>query len=511
VGAVITSIRRRILQLKLRVLFLSGSAAILTVMLLIALLALAETDRGDAANRTLLSLATVRSQPRLLMTLLQDAESSQRGYLLTGDPRFLVPYRDAVRKLPKAMRGLDVLSATLPASTKTAARVRAAANTKLAEMALTIRLQDAGRQGEAVRLVRSGQGRVQMDVIRSGMAEIQAGIGRLVNVEILRRKDSLRSMDELISALLLVLAVFVVFCASAVFLNFRERDRIIAEKNRTEIERAQLTRELSVEKERLLSTVEELAAAKKSADEANRAKSEFLANMSHELRTPLNAILGFSEVIKTELFGPVGLSKYVDYAADVHKSGTHLLDLINDILDLSKIDAGKMELRESEMSLSGLVEDAAGLVRERAFKAGVMLEIDVRPDAPYVTGDRRLLKQILLNLLTNAIKFTPTQGSVTISCHQDAQSRIGIRVSDTGIGMSAQGIEKAMSLYGQVDSKIARTQQGTGLGLPISNSLARLHGGELVVTSMEGEGTQITLWLPRERIVPQDAQTFLSA
>jgi signal transduction histidine kinase len=170
-----------------------------------------------------------------------------------------------------------------------------------------------------------------------------------------------------------------------------------------------------------------------------------------------------------------------------------------------------MELREDEMSLSGLVEDAAGLVRERAFKSGIALAVEVPPDAPYVTGDRRLLKQILLNLLTNAIKFTPTQGTVTLSCHRGDEGRVGIRVSDTGIGMTAEGIKTAMSLYGQVDSKVARTHEGTGLGLPISSSLARLHGGELSVTSVVGEGTQITLWLPRERVVAPDARTTLSA
>jgi signal transduction histidine kinase len=235
------------------------------------------------------------------------------------------------------------------------------------------------------------------------------------------------------------------------------------------------------------------------AKRASRAKSEFLASMSHELRTPLNAILGFTEIIKAQLYGPLGHGKYVEYAEDVYKSGAHLLDLINDVLDLSKIDAGKMELRETVFSVTDLINDTAMLLREKA-RGHVTMELCL--SAPtQVMADRRLTKQILINLLSNAIKFTPRGGAITVGAQEKPGRGIEIHVADTGIGMTEAQIEKAFSLYGQVDSRIARTHEGTGLGLPISHALARLQGGDLIAQSVPGRGTCMTLILPQYRIV----------
>lgn len=245
---------------------------------------------------------------------------------------------------------------------------------------------------------------------------------------------------------------------------------------------------------------EELIKSKEAAEFANRTKTEFLANMSHELRTPLNAIIGFSEVIKDEMFGPVGQKKYADYAKDIHSSGRHLLDLINDILDLSKLEAGKLELHESEVAVQTVVEQCLTLLRHRAEKSRVRLSSDIEPRLPRLRCDERALKQVLLNFLSNAIKFTPVGGEVTLRVCRVA-SGVAISVKDTGIGMSKTEIAVALSAFGQVDSKLARRHQGTGLGLPIAKSLIELHDGTLTVESTPNAGTTMTATFPMSRIV----------
>jgi PAS domain S-box-containing protein len=245
---------------------------------------------------------------------------------------------------------------------------------------------------------------------------------------------------------------------------------------------------------------QELLKSKEAAEYANRSKTDFLANMSHELRTPLNAIIGFSEVIEAGMFGAIA-ARYVEYAHDIHESGQHLLEIINDILDLSKLEAGKFDLHEAEVSVAAVVDQCLVLVRGRAEEGGVKVRIDIPESLPKFRADRRAVKQILLNLLSNAVKFTPGGGSVTLTAGVGDGGCLDIMVTDTGIGMSESEIKIALAPFGQIDSSLARNHQGTGLGLPLCKSLVDLHGAELAIHSRPSEGTRIVVRFPKQRVV----------
>jgi two-component system cell cycle sensor histidine kinase PleC len=245
----------------------------------------------------------------------------------------------------------------------------------------------------------------------------------------------------------------------------------------------------------------DLTIARDQAEAASRAKSEFLATMSHELRTPLNAIIGFSEIMKSEMLGPVGSAQYLDYANDINYSGQHLLNLINDVLDLSKLEAGVDELQEEDVDIPEIIGAVTRLVRQRAEKEGVELELDVAEASLWLRADERKLKQILVNLLINAIKFTGEGGRVTLRTSCSADSGYVFRIIDTGIGMSPEDITKALSKFGQVDSDLNREYEGSGLGLPLAKALIELHGGSIEVQSQVGVGTAVTVRFPATRIV----------
>ena len=244
-----------------------------------------------------------------------------------------------------------------------------------------------------------------------------------------------------------------------------------------------------------------LRAAKERAEFANRAKSEFLANMSHELRTPLNAIIGFSEIIESETFGPVGSVRYREYASDINMSGRHLLDLINDILDLSKVESGREELHEENIEIQDLVRVVLTLVKEGADNNGIELQLDLIDDPPALRADERKLKQILVNLLSNAIKFSNSGDKVTLKAWYRMDSGYVFQVIDTGIGIAPQDIEKALSKFGQVDGELNRRYEGSGLGLPLTRALIELHGASLDLQSQVGVGTTVTVRFPAYRMV----------
>ncbi len=253
-----------------------------------------------------------------------------------------------------------------------------------------------------------------------------------------------------------------------------------------------------VESHRL--TEAKLRRAKEDAERADRAKSAFLANTSHELRTPLNAIIGFSEVIRNETFGPIDNPRYLDYLKDIYDSGCHLLRIINDILDLSKIEAGKATLdKEERVELAPTIETAARMVQTQAEAERITVALELDAALPAVSGSARMLQQVFINLLANAVKFTPTGGRVTVRGAARGADEVAITISDTGIGMSDEDIEIALTAFGQVDSKMARRYEGTGLGLPLAKAIVELHHGRLAIDSEPGSGTTVLVVLPRWR------------
>jgi two-component system, cell cycle sensor histidine kinase PleC len=265
------------------------------------------------------------------------------------------------------------------------------------------------------------------------------------------------------------------------------------------------TLEARAEKEALFAELEQSKSisdeARRRAEAANIAKSRFLAQMSHELRTPLNAILGFSEVMKGEIFGTHTVPMYKDYAGDIHSSGVHLLNLINEILDLSRIEAGRYELNEEPVSLARVVEDCHHLLKLRASNRGITIHEMFEPDMPRLWADERAVRQICLNLLSNAIKFTPQYGEIWLKVGWTASGGQYMSVTDTGPGIPEEEIPVVLASFGQGSNSIKSAEQGAGLGLPIAKNLIDLHGGTFALKSKLRIGTEVIVTFPPERVM----------
>ncbi len=409
---------------------------------------------------------------------IHKVKSREQEYLLTGSDRYLTPNTKDLEAIDASFADLKRLLANDPEQERRLVSYRVTANRLLDAMNLAIGQYRAGDKIAVAQTLSSGAFPNLMEDNSIGSNDIlrtqRARIGALQKIRVASFTRNLVGIFGLLVAMGLYCALRVTTMASYV-----RRQKLTMRA----LERAKQAAEQ----------------ARVKAEAANSAKSEFLASVSHELRTPLNAILGFSELINVQMLGPVGNRRYVEYAADIHKSGRHLLELVNDILDLSKIGAGKMELRESEFSVATLVSDCAALLGDKAH-SHLAFEVTVTPALPGLWADFKLIKQILLNLLSNAAKFTPAGGRITLGAIYHPGRGIELSVADTGVGMTAMDIEKALSPFGQIDSKIARKHHGVGLGLPISNSYAELHGGALAIDSAQGRGTKVTLHLPESRV-----------
>jgi signal transduction histidine kinase len=241
-----------------------------------------------------------------------------------------------------------------------------------------------------------------------------------------------------------------------------------------------------------------LAAGVARAESASQAKSEFLANVSHELRTPLNAIIGFSEVIEMEQFGPLGTPRYQTYIRDIHRSGLHLLNVISNILDLSKVELGRLDMQNELTSVGIMIQDAVSMVRMQNPKSRVRIDAEIDADLRPIETDATRLKQILLNIISNAVKFTPAEGRVEVRARSDEDGGCHIVVADNGIGMAPENIPVAMSPFGQVENVMARSYPGSGLGLPLAKRLVELMDGQFRIDSSLGQGTMVTIDLPHK-------------
>jgi signal transduction histidine kinase len=432
------------------------------------------SERDEAQRRVRHSYAVIDSLQDQFAALTK-AEAANRSYLLTGDESYLKPYREAAAWAFSDVARFHQLIAASP--------LRASVDSHLYELVVA-KFEMMERDIEIAR----------QEGLDTGIALVRAKAGDRIMDDL--RRETVRLTDKQQGVLL-------------------DQERLAAQSEQVAILVVSLScglalvglalafRAFVVETMRRSRRAHQLMAERQSARHESRSKSALLAYTSHELRTPLNAIIGFSELMLEEHFGKLS-AKHKDYLESIRDSGQHLSDLLSDILDLSQLDAGKIELHPEWVDLDKIVSSCLELVTARARAGGVSLKSDVARTLPPVEVDPLRLKQVLINLLTNAVKFTPTGGSVTVTAGRTRSGGIALAVRDTGIGIPKSEMSRVFRPYHRVDNSMTRNREGIGLGLPLTKQLVELHGGQLRLESTEGVGTEVTVVLPR-RLVGAEA------
>ena len=338
---------------------------------------------------------------------------------------------------------------------------------------------------------------VRLLVVNNFMPVLVAGTGIMTIGVAMRCIAQAEPIYFALAGLIIILEVFFLFVARQLGDTARDMVRFKAQKEG-------LIEELKRERDKA-------EAEKTKAEEANKAKSVFLATMSHELRTPLNAIMGFSEILKREMFGPLSVPAYKDYAGDIHHSGRHLLDLIDDILDLSRIEAGRRDIHEEPFDILSCVKSAQTLLNGKAQEKSIAVTVDIAESLPKLMGDLRGVNQIIINLLSNAIKFTPAGGAVVISAMRNAAGAMVLSVKDNGPGIPAHEIHTALQSFSRGAKATKDATDGAGLGLSIVKGLMDLHGGDVAIRSKEGCGTEVLVTFPARRVLTGPRGEVISA